>query len=187
MPRTEEEKAMKTNRQLSLRTVTLAGCALLALHSLSPQLAAKELVPYKATGWGMPLEFNIIWPTDEEPDGRVWGTLYEIGNATHLGNYEAQADIVGYFGYEGEQFMLYFSGTYVQVAADGSTITASLTGREPMLPFPCPFTMTMTIVEGTGRFKGASGSWDVSAISTGDYTFAAEGMISSVGSLRSKK
>jgi hypothetical protein len=180
---------VKISRSGSLSFAAFAGCALLAFASPSPQLLAGEMVPYFGTGWGAPVgSLHIVMPTPGNPKGAVWGTLSEIGEATHFGRYQAQCDITGYFGYEGAQFVLYFSGTYVQIAADGSSIIASVTnGREPLVPAPTPFTMTITIVEGTGRFKGATGSWEMSALATGDYTYTTKGMISSVGSVRSRK
>jgi hypothetical protein len=130
----------------------------------------------------------IIWPTPLDPDGYGWANWTETGEATHFGKYQATATVEGWFEFEDGLPVLVWTGTYVQVAADGSTITAEITeGREPLIPAPTPFTMTITITEGTGRFLGATGSWTMFALSTGDFTYTTEGMITSIGSVRSRK
>jgi hypothetical protein len=172
---------MKISRSGSLCVAALAGCALLAVSSLSPRLIAKDMVPYRGAGHGTALELNF------DENGNVTAILVETGQATHFGQYRARLDCTGWIGLEGDVSVLYWTGTYVQVAADGSSVTAYATGREPLVPFPAPFTMTITITSGTGRFEGATGSWEMSAISTGDYTYTTEGTISSIGSARSGK
>jgi hypothetical protein len=56
------------------------------------------------------------------------------------------------------------SGTYRFTNADGDTFDASFDGQAPFLPLGEPVTVveTATIIGGTGRFAGASGSFTVS-------------------------
>lgn len=154
---------------------------------LSLQLLAKDRVPYRATGYGVPVELIIEWPSEANPSGSAMGWAEEVGQATHFGSYVATIAVDGYFVWEDGLLVLVWTGSFVQYAADGSSVIGHLTGREPLLPAPTPFTMTITIEGGTGRFAGATGGWEVYALSTGDYTCTAEGWISSVGSLKSKK
>ena len=179
---------MRINRCGSLYIAALAGCALLVTSALSPELIAKDMVPYKGAGWGTPLWVEELPPTDEHPYGGLGGLLAETGEATHFGQYNARLLLIGYYEYdlEEEVWVLVMTGQYVQTAADGSSITADLTGREVVVPDgpPFPLTLTIRITGGTGRFEGATGSWEITGAASGDYTYTAEGTISSVGSLR---
>ena len=178
---------MKNSRFTWLSPAVLVGCGLLATSQVVGPLLAKDTVPYQGAGWGMPLELNIEWPSDDNPSGNVTGLLAEVGEATHFGRYTALLELDGYFIWEDDVLVLVWTGAFYQEAADGSTVTGHLEGREPLIAQPTPFTMVMTVDGGTGRFEGVTGLWEVSALSTGDYTYTAEGWIASVGSVRRRK
>lgn len=182
---------MRIRRSRSLCIAALAGCAFLVTAALSPELLAKGMVPYHGAGWGTPLLVEELPPTDEHPYGGLGGILAETGEATHFGHYRAQLVFIGYYDYdpEAQAWVLVLTGQYVQTAADGSFIVAALTGREVLVPGgpPFPLTFTIWVTGGAGRFEGATGSWEITGAASGDYTYTAEGSLSSVGSLRGRK
>ena len=178
---------MRNHRSSRLGVAALAVCGVLAAFALVPPLLAKDMVPYRGAGWGTPLELNVEWPSEENPSGRATGILAEFGEATHFGEYHALVGVDGYFVWEDDVLVLIWTGAFYQEAADGSSVIGHLVGREPLIDTPTPFTMAITIVGGTGRFEGATGYWEVSALAAGDYTYTAEGWISSVGSTRSRR
>lgn len=174
---------MKRSTSRSFCIAALASWAMLAPASLLPDLMAKDMVPYRGTGYGVPVDVQPL------PDGSLKFITAETGQATHFGRYEAQMEVIATFGLDAEgRFGLVLEGQYLQTASDGSSIRAVLSGFEWLdVSPPYPMIINIKITEGTGRFEGAVGSWQMMAESTGDYTYTTEGVISSVGSLRSRK
>ena len=87
-----------------------------------------------------------------------------FGTATHLGRIEGQAS-----NCSDESFPVasvdVFDGVVTFVAADGSTITAEYEGvQQAPVHWVAAYSITMTVVGGTGRFEGASGSWSTSGL-----------------------
>lgn len=182
---------MNINQLCSLRFAALVGGTWLMAGTLLPELVAKEFVPYRGSGWGTPLVIESLPPTEEYPYGGLTGVFVESGQATHFGHYTVWWEFTGYFDFdEDEQVWVFlFGGRYTQTAADGSSVIGVVTAREVIPPDGPPwyFTGTIQITEGTGRFEGVSGAWEMVGESTGDYTYTTEGMIASVGSLQSRK
>lgn len=159
----------------SVRWQVLGMGLLLAMVLAGPALA-KEEVPLKARGTGYatitalgpPVAFNI--------DGS--------GQATHLGRYTV----------EGRDGVVYpdgtWEGTYVWTAANGDTITTHAEGYLTAEPAPYGgWEATYKILDGTGRFAGASGEFDqtgvwLDPVIAAQRRFAVvwEGTISSPGS-----
>ena len=76
------------------------------------------------------------------------------GTATHLGRYTATYDAVAPLG-QGTA-----TGSYVFTAANGDRFTATFVGSAaPVEPGVERFTEDLTIVSGTGRFAGATGTF----------------------------
>jgi hypothetical protein len=84
-------------------------------------------------------------------------TLVFTGNATQLGNYDLVVTAVA-----NPQAMT-AEGTYEFVAANGDTLTADFTGIGVPTEVPGVILQleTAIITGGTGRFAGASGSFEV--------------------------
>jgi hypothetical protein len=115
-------------------------------------------------------------------DGTIQDEITSTGNASHLGQFGMVIDatVVRPFG----------SGTIVLVAANGDTVTATFTGMAGPSGTPGVALITehATITGGTGRFAGATGSFDIVRLfvpATGEVTGTIDGSISSVG--RSKR
>ena len=82
-----------------------------------------------------------------------------VGTATHLGRIEGQASNCSDASFPVASVAVY-DGVVTFVAADGSTITAEYSGvQQAPVAGVAAYSITMTLVRGTGRFEGASGSW----------------------------
>lgn len=87
-----------------------------------------------------------------------------IGTASHLGRIEGQASNCSNPSFPVTAVDVR-DGHVTLVAADGSTVTASYEGRqEAPVDGVAAYSITMTVVGGTGRFEGASGSWAASGL-----------------------
>lgn len=85
-----------------------------------------------------------------------------IGTAAHLGRIEGRASNCSDWSFPIASVGVR-DGVVTFVAADGSTITASYEGvQQAPVAGVAAYSLTMTVVGGTGRFEGASGSWAVS-------------------------
>jgi len=85
-----------------------------------------------------------------------------IGTATHLGRIEGQASNCSDWSFPVASAGVR-DGVVTFVAADGSTITAAYEGvQQAPVAGVAAYSLTMTVVGGTGRFEGASGSWAAS-------------------------
>ena len=87
-----------------------------------------------------------------------------IGTVTHLGRIEGQASNCSEVSFPVAQVDIR-GGVVTFVAADGSTITAEYEGvQQAPMAGVAAYSITMTVVGGTGRFEGASGSWAASGL-----------------------
>lgn len=86
------------------------------------------------------------------------------GTATHLGRIEGQASNCSDWSFPVASVGVR-DGVVTFVAADGSTITAAYEGvQQAPVNGVAAYSLTMTVVGGTGRFEGASGSWASSGL-----------------------
>jgi hypothetical protein len=82
-----------------------------------------------------------------------------VGAVTHLGRIEGQASNCSSPSFPVAEVDVR-DGIVLFAAADGSTITAAYSGvQQTPVAGVAAYSLTMTLVEGTGRFEGASGSW----------------------------
>ena len=137
----------------------MLGFALAALLSTTSTIAAAAgVVPFKGRANG---EITAVLPG---PTGVAMTAVAE-GNATHLGNFTRE-----------EHLLLNpdtgaFTGDVVFTAADGSQLTAAITGS-----FTSATTALGTYIftGGTGRFDGTTGSASFSAAMTDPIHFTVE-------------
>jgi hypothetical protein len=101
------------------------------------------------------------------------GQLSQLGKVTDSGNLQ--------FALEGPNGFS-FTVTYTIVAANGDKLVANGSGTGDSGP-PITSTSTNTIVGGTGRFAGASGSFTVTAISTSVSTIGSIRTVTQTGTL----
>lgn len=87
-----------------------------------------------------------------------------IGTATHLGRIEGQASNCSDASFPVAAVDVR-DGVVTFVAADGSTVTAEYEGvQQAPVNGVAAYSLTMTVVGGTGRFEGASGNWAVNGL-----------------------
>jgi hypothetical protein len=152
----------------ALFAISLALMAF-ALLGLARPAAADESAPFKGSYQGVDTTVPQLLPI-------VIATVQAAGSATHLGNFTftevATVNIATGLG----------SGVFVFTAANGDTVFGTITGHATFMP---PNTLaiaeTATITGGTGRFAGATGSFNVSRLKntvTGATTCDFEGTIS---------
>ena len=105
--------------------------------------------------------------------------LETSGTASQLGRFTLEAPHIV------NQGTLTAEGTYVFTAADGSTLTASLSGSASLVaPGQLAIAETGTITGGTGRFEGATGSFSTDRTffpATGQTHGTFQGWISTPG------
>jgi hypothetical protein len=138
-------------------------------------LQAGELVPFRATWEGSTVSATLVAP------GVVLVVSDGEGQATHLGRYFMSSPHFTYLAtgvVEGEQNF---------TAANGDVLNATFSGQLlPRADGCLEGTLPATITGGTGRFDGATGSYDFHIVAcpgpTGyDSVATIEGWISSPG------
>jgi hypothetical protein len=118
----------------------------LALSLVGP-VSAGDQVPFRGSMSGTATVTPISPPI-------VSVLLETSGTATHLGRFTLEAPHIV------NQATLMAEGTYVFTAADGSTLTARLSGSASMVaPGVLAIAETGIFTGGTGRFAGATGSF----------------------------
>jgi hypothetical protein len=135
--------------------------------------AASDLVPFRGTMSGTATVTPLSPP--------IVSVLLETqGTATHIGRFTLVAP------HTVNQATLTASGMYTITAADGSTLTASLSGSATMVaPGVVSIRETGIITGGTGRFAGAWGTFETMRLfdrNTGETSGTFEGRISNPGS-----
>ena len=158
------------------RSAASLALALLVVLGLAGPVAAGEQVPFRGSFAGV----ATITP--------VSATLRSVavqatGNATQLGSFTLA--IPHYVNLATSPWTSY--GSYQFVAANGDTLSASFTGRGNLTPTGAAVVDTATIIGGTGRFAGATGSFTVERLFdtvAGTTIGSFEGTISSPGAAR---
>jgi hypothetical protein len=111
---------------------------------------AKEQVPFKGTLDG---DYTVVVNPGPPPIGTFEGS--GAGKATHLGNFTYEFPHEVNFG----ELPPLGMGTYTFTAANGDTIVADFVGfSTPVEPGVVLVEEVAVIVDGTGRFAGATGS-----------------------------
>jgi len=129
-----------------MRTVVIAAAVVLCLAG---PVAASEQVPFRGSLTGS----ATVTPLDP-PLASV--LLEAAGSASQLGRFTLEAPHIV------NQATQTAVGTYLFTAADGSTLTATLSGSASMVsPGVLALAETGTITGGTGRFDGATGSFSM--------------------------
>ena len=132
-----------------MRAASIAAAAAALALSLAGPVSAGDQVPFKGT---------LSGTATVTPLGRpiVAVEIDATGIATYLGRFTLEAPHIV------NQSTLTAVGTYILTAANGDTITADLAGTARMVAPPnvIAITETATITGGTGRFAGATGSFE---------------------------
>ena len=134
------------------------GLALIALFSATAAVGFAADVPFK--GWGNAEIISAV----PVPNG-VSMTAVAEGNATHLGNFTREEHIL--LNPETGAF----TGDVTFTAADGSQLTAALTGQ---FTSAASALGSYTFTGGTGRFADTTGSADFSAVLSDAVHFTVE-------------
>lgn len=123
--------------------------AVLAIVGLAGPAPAEEKVPFKGSFEG-DVSVSALAPPLVVVD------VEAVGNASHLGRFTL--DIPHVVNRANGTAV----GSYLFTAANGDTLTAAFTGSAvPIAPGVLYIEETVTIMGGTGRFAGASGSFSV--------------------------
>jgi hypothetical protein len=144
----------------------------------STPIAAAQTVPFRGTWTGQTDSAEFI------PPDVVFVVASGDGEATHLGRFSMVSPHYTYLSTFG------IEGTQIFTAANGDTITATISGTlAPQANGTLEGTLTGAITGGTGRFAGATGTYDFHIVATpfvgggGFFSVATiDGTISSVGS-----
>jgi hypothetical protein len=101
------------------------------------------------------------------PPGTLIITQHVTGEATHLGRFTAVAVSTADFPPTGARTR---TGTWDFTAANGDRLSATTVGREDQFipPNISHASATATIVSGTGRFAGATGTFTIRLVGTID-------------------
>ena len=157
----------------------LACLCLLVLATPVTHVFAADVVPFRGYWAGTTVSATPVAP------GVVLVVASGSGNATQLGRFVMTSPHLTYldtFAVEGEQIF---------TAANGDTLIAHFTGQFVQnADGDLEATFDCVITEGTGRFDGATGSYDfhIVAVPNGttgfDSAATIDGVISTVGSNR---
>jgi hypothetical protein len=136
---------------------------------------AGELVPFRGVWQGSTVSATPISPNV------VLVVASGTGNATQLGSFEMTSPHYTYL----DTFIV--EGTQDFTGANGDTLNASFTGQLFPGPGYLEGTLAAVITGGTGRFAGATGSYDFHIIARPaafgfDSTATIDGVISTAGS-----
>lgn len=139
---------------------------------LAGPASASDQVPFRGTMSGTAVATPLSPPI-------VSVLLETSGTASHLGRFTLVAP------HTVNQATQTASGTYTLTAADGSTLSATLSGTATMVaPGVLSIAETGTITGGTGRFADATGTFATSRIfdrTTGETHGSFHGRISTPG------
>lgn len=143
-------------RSVTRRAIPALMLIVVLLLSLAmPAMGATER-PFRGSFLG------VAGPAEPRCGSDVTLGFTAIGTATHLGRIEGQASNCSDASFPAASVDVH-DGVVTFVAADGSTITAEYEGvQQAPVDGVAAYSMTMTVVGGTGRFEGASGSWAAS-------------------------
>jgi hypothetical protein len=171
LPDLSQIKGRPMKQFASAATLTFA---LLALLSLARPAAAGEQVSFTGSLEGDLTRTPLVPPF-------VLDELEATGTAAHLGQFDLLISATVNLNTRSAV------GTYVFVAANGDTLTATFTGKSTPTETPGVILIveTATITGGTGRFDGAGGSFTVERLfspADGTTVGSIEGTISTVGS-----
>jgi CBS domain-containing protein len=153
----------------------IAALVAASVISAAP-VAAGEMVPFRGTWTGQTDSATFIAPDI------VLVVASGGGEGTHLGRFTMVSPHYTYLA------TFAIEGTQVFTAANGDTITATISGTlAPQPDGTLEGTLAGVITGGTGRFAGATGAYDFHIVATPIPTgFASvatiDGTISSVGS-----
>ena len=159
---------------MSIRRL-LSLCVLVFALGVS-QASAAEFVPFHGYWIGDTVSATPISPTV------VLVVSSGSGNANQLGRFEMTSPHVTYLE------TLTVEGEQIFTAANGDTLIAEFTGQlVPNADGSLEGTLEATITGGTGRFEGATGSYDFHIVAApGAFGFHStatfDGVISTVGS-----
>ena len=148
--------------------------ALLAalLVTAASAAAADDLIPFKGTWSGSTVSAELLSPT------LVFVVTEGPGTATHLGRFDLTVPHLSYLD------TLRVEGDQIFTAANGDVLSASFDGQLAPREDGClGGALPATITGGSGRFAGATGSYDFHLVAcpgpTGfDSTATFEGVIS---------
>lgn len=152
-----------------MRAAVIAAALVLCLAG---PVSAGDQVPFRGSMSGT----ATITPLDPP----IVSVLLETsGTASQLGRFTLEAPHIV------NQALLTAVGTYVFTAADGSTLTATLSGSASLVaPGQLSIAETGIITGGTGRFEGATGTFSTERTffpATGQTHGSFEGWISTPG------
>jgi len=165
---------MKTKQSiLHYFAVSLVAAAMILVTTPA---SARDQVPFRGVVSGSTIS---ITPLDQ-CNQRI--EAVNGGNATHLGRFTGTAEFVL------DVCNLTTVGSYVFTAANGDSISGPFVGSLTPTDVPGVFDNTESafITGGTGRFAGATGTFNLGGqvnLNTGAFSFPFEGTISSVGSI----
>jgi len=157
-------------RHFSIARLTLALLAVLALAGPAAAKGQEKQVPFKGRLDGVATVAPLTPPF-------VAVNIEGSGNATQLGRFEVSIPHVTNRS-NGTAI-----GTYEFTAANGDTLTADFTSQVTPTDVPgvVNVAVTATITGGTGRFEGATGSFDAERVvdmAHGTVTESFDGTIS---------
>jgi len=149
---------------------TIAAAALILC--LAGPVSAGDQVPFRGSMSGTATITPVSPPI-------VSVLLETSGTASQLGRFTLEAPHIV------NQATLTAEGTYLFTAADGSTLTATLSGSASMVsPGVLAISEEAIVTGGTGRFEGATGSFSTDRtffLATGQTHGTFEGWISTPG------
>ncbi len=141
------------------RTIGSLGAALLLVAALAASVAAGEQRPMKG-GYTI-----AVVPVEQRCGPNALTIGFEgVGIATHLGRMEGTGSNCTRFTLATEAVPIW-NGQATFVAADGSSITMTYEGaQDAPVDGRATAASTFTVISGTGRFEGATGSWTSSEV-----------------------
>jgi len=158
------------------RTVGSLGAVLLLTAALAGPVAADEPRPMHGA-------YTIgVVPVEQRCGPNALTIGFEgVGIATHLGRMEGTGSNCTSFDLTTNAVPIW-DGVATFVAADGSSISTTYDGaQDAPVDGRASTATTFTVVSGTGRFEGATGSWTSSGVidfTTGQFRGSFSGWIS---------
>lgn len=158
------------------RTVGSLGAVLLLAAALAGPVAADERRPMHGN-------YTVgVGPVEQRCGPNALTIGFEgVGIATHLGRMEGTGSNCTSFDLTTNAVPIW-DGVATFVAADGSSISTTYEGaQDAPVDGRATTATTFTVVSGTGRFEGATGSWTSSGVidfTTGRFRGSFSGWIS---------
>jgi hypothetical protein len=162
----------------NLITLALAFAIVAITLAVSHAADQGQFIPFKVSGSGSSTPIGQVPPSEDCPAGGVVFMAQDEGVGAPLGQFQTTYHSIAVCPDSDE---MHYVGTATITAANGDTVEVTFALSGTSQAFPLPFSGTLVITGGTGRFAGADGELTTEGFFNPlelTFTYETEGFIS---------